>query len=220
MNQIYFFLLCHKTLKKYHIVKKVKKSKIHFYTFAKNRSSMIKIGITGHINLKAECIPYYRDALLRMIKELKDKYTKVVLYSALADGADRLIVEVAMKLDIEYIAVLPMPKVDYCTDFTEASSIQFEYLLENALSVIEIPLLSLRANKRDLQYEASGIFISDKCDILIALWDGNYTNLKGGTSEIVKYHLSKKYYNLSHLLVSRESDLTNNMIEFKHYEKR
>ena len=181
---------------------------------------MIKLGITGHINLKAECIPYYRDELLRMLKELKNKYTKVVLYSALADGADRLIVEVAMKLDITYIAVLPMPKAEYCTDFTKTSSIQFEYLLEHASEVIEIPLLSVNGRKRDLQYEASGIFISDKCDILIALWDGNYTHLTGGTGEIVKYHLSKKRYRLYHLLVSRESDLTNNMIEFRHYEKR
>ena len=181
---------------------------------------MIKIGITGHINLKAECILYYRNELLRILKVLKNRYTKVVLYSALADGADRLIVEVAMRLNIEYIAVLPMPKTDYCTDFTEVSSVQFEYLLEHALSIVEMPFYSANGKDRDLQYEASGIFISDMCDILIALWDGKHTYLKGGTGEIVKYHLSKKCYSLYHLLVSRESDLTNNMIEFKYYEKR
>jgi len=180
---------------------------------------MIKIGITGHINLKEECIQYYRDELLRMLRELKNKYINVVLYSTLSDGADRLIVEVAMKLDIEYIAVLSMPKANYRTDFSEASCMQFEYLLEHALSVIEIPLLFVNGKDRDLQYEASGLFVSDKCDILIALWDGKYTYLRGGTGEIVKYHLSKKSYSLYHLLVSRESDLTNNMIEFKHYEK-
>jgi hypothetical protein len=104
-------------------------------------------------------------------------------------------------------------------DFSETSNMRFNYLLNNALEIIEIPLLSTNIEQRDLQYEASGIYISDRCDILMALWNGKYTNLTGGTAEIVKYHTSRKHYRLYHLLVSRNNDLTNNMIEFIKYEK-
>ncbi len=181
---------------------------------------MIQIGITGHMNLKKACIPYYRDALLHMLQELKEKYSDILIYSALADGADRLIVEVAIELHIAYIAVLPMPKADYCLDFTEASCRAFDILLEGALEIVEMPLLSHMLKERALQYEASGIYIANRCDILIALWNGKHTRLTGGTGEIVKYYTSKQSYRLYHLPVSRESDLTNNMIEFNLYEKQ
>jgi len=119
-----------------------------------------------------------------------------------------------------------MKKSLYITDFDEESKIKFEYLLNNALEIIEIPFIpnnSKLANsiqeQRILQYEAAGIYISDVCDELIALWDEKYIKLKAGTSEIVKYHLSKEKYIMHHLLVSRNNDLTNNMINFKLYEK-
>lgn len=36
------------------------------------------------------------------------------------------------------------------------------------------------------------LHISENSDILIALWDGKYNNLQGGTGEIVKYHSNQK----------------------------
>jgi hypothetical protein len=177
---------------------------------------MIQIGITGHRDLKKVCVTHYRKELETLLKALKKEHTSVILYSALADGADRLIVEVAIALNIDYIVVLPMEKVVYCQDFSQSSLKKFEYFLNNALAVKEMPLLE----NRDAQYEIAGRYISDKSNILISLWDGCHTYLQGGTSEIVKYHLSKASYRFYFLLVSRESDLTKNMIEFKYYEKR
>ena len=176
---------------------------------------MIYIGITGHRNLKQEYLPYYKQQLYKLLQKLQQKYKDIRVYSALAQGADSLIVEVAISLDIEYIAVLPMIQDIYKQDFTNSFLKKFEYLLQNALYIKEMPHLST-INE---QYESAGRYISDNSHILVALWDGVDNCLQGGTSEIIKYHISKQKYRFYLLLVSREGDLTKNMIKFVYYEK-
>jgi len=180
---------------------------------------MLKIGIVGHLNLKENCIPFYKNKVYELLKSLKDKNHKILLYSSLADGADRLVIEVGMSLNIEYIAILPMEKSLYMIDFNNKSKIKFNYLLKNAISVIEIPSVKKIVDK-NLQYEKAGRYISDNCDILIALWDGKYINLQGGTGETVQYYSKKAPFSLYHLLVSRSNDLTNNMVDFKLYDNK
>lgn len=188
---------------------------------------MIKIGIIGHLNLKEDCITHYENKVRDLLKSLRERDKDILIYSALADGADRLVVEVGTALNIEYVAVLPMKKNIYMTDFNNESKIKFNNLLENASSLVEMPLvknntvsfISNNLEERSLQYEEAGKYISDICDILIVLWDGKYTQLKGGTSEMIKYHTSKPHYRLYNLLVSRHDDLTNDMIEFTINEK-
>ena len=182
---------------------------------------MIIIGITGHRHLKEECIVFYEEQIRKQLRVWKDEYGEVLLYSSLADGADRLAVEVALGLDIPFVAVLPMETACYVSDFTEVSTIKFDALLGRASLVLEMSIHKGRVfdpHARTCLYESTGRFISDKSDILMALWDGKYTDLKGGTGELVAYHLAKTKYRLYHLPVSRHSDLTNDMIEFRIFE--
>jgi len=188
---------------------------------------MIKIGITGHRNLVEEYISHYRGKVRNMLVKLQEKDENILVYSALANGADKLVVDAAQELDIDYVVVLPMPKEIYMTDFSVASQEMYNKLFDYASSVIKIPLVensSLssivnHSKERDLQYEAAGFYISDHCDILMALWDGKYTGLKGGTGEIVKHHLAKMHYKLYHLPVSRINGPINDLLEFRIYEK-
>ena len=148
-----------------------------------------------------------------------------MVYSPLADGADRLVVEEAIKLNIPYSAILPMPKENYMIDFDSNSKKEFEYLLENANDISILPLckgstienISTYSKERDLQYEAVGYKIADISNNLIALWDKKDIGLVGGTGEIVKYFKSKQLGILSHLMVSRSKDKENFMVEFKHF---
>ena len=71
---------------------------------------MIKIGITGHIGLDKRFIKKYKKQVFKKLYELKQKYHELILLSALADGADRLVVYEAMKLNIKFIAILAMQK--------------------------------------------------------------------------------------------------------------
>lgn len=161
---------------------------------------MIKIGITGHRVLDKRFLKKYKKQVFKKLNELKQKYHEVILLSALADGADRLIVYEAIKLNIKFIAVLPMQKELYQEDFDSTSKLEFDTLLKNAKSILTIS--HAKPFIRDRQYELVGQYISENSDILIALWDGKYNNLQGGTSEIIKYHL-KNQKELWYLKVDR-----------------
>ena len=93
-----------------------------------------------------------------------------------------------------------MKKDEYKNDFDNNSKKEFEKLLKLAQQVVVIPYN--KNDTRDICYEKVGYFISNNSDILVALWDGKYTNLQGGTSEIVKYH-KKSIKKLCHIKVNR-----------------
>lgn len=162
---------------------------------------MVKVGIVGHRNLKAECISHYKQQVQKLLILLKEKHQDVLLYSALAEGADRLAVEVGRGLMIDYIAVLPMKAESYRLDFTGDSASEFDSYLIDASTILEMQWLS--TSDRDIQYEVAGRYIADVCEVLIALWDGEQSYLRGGTSEIVNYFLQRKNATLHHLLVGR-----------------
>ncbi|MEA2020088.1 MAG: hypothetical protein U9N59_16795 [Campylobacterota bacterium] len=190
---------------------------------------MYIIAITAHRDLKKECIPYYRQQLRELLSSLKSKHKdQLIIYSPLADGGDRLIVDVAIELDIGYKAIIPFPKNSlYEIDFDQKSLKEFKELLHHPLckEIVNLPLLngisiediSDYTPQRDLMYEQVGHYEADQCNVLIALWDGKDIGLVGGTSEIVKYYLNKKKHKLFHLPVSRSKDVNNLMVEFKVY---
>lgn len=161
---------------------------------------MIKIGITGHRNLDERFISEYKKLVAKKLNELKQKHREMLILSPLADGADRLVVYEAMKLDIKYIAILPMKKELYKDDFDITSKLEFEKLLNNAEHIITIRHKKIFL--RDEQYELAGKYTSNNSDILFALWDGKQNGFKGGTGEIVKYHTKNKK-DLWHLKVLR-----------------
>ncbi len=183
---------------------------------------IFKIGVTGHRDLKQECLSYYKEQVYSLLIDLKREHTKVVVYSPLSDGADRLVVKEGIKLDIPFIVALPMPKDKYIVDFNNDSLEEFDRLLNQAQDVSIAPLygnntldeISSYSNQRDLQYEACGHYIADHSDSLIALWDGKYIGLAGGTGEIVKYYINKQNHKLHHLLVSRTPDIKNISVAF------
>jgi hypothetical protein len=180
---------------------------------------MLRIAIIGHINLKESYLSFYEKKVHEMLKSLQKKHKNIIVYSSLADGADRLVVEVALGLGIGYSVVLPMEKELYMLDFDAVSQVAFTRLLKGAVNVMTMPPTKSVYN-RTLQYEMAGRYISDNCDVLMALWDGKYINLQGGTSETVKYHCKKSGFRLYHLPVSRSGDLSNHRLEFIVYEEK
>lgn len=172
---------------------------------------MLKVGITGHRYLDNSKVFIYKKKIFCELIRLKEKYPSMALYSSLADGADRIAVREAIKLNIEFIAVLPMPVKIYALDFDISSRNELYVLLDQSKETITLPLInkhsleciSEHGDQRNLQYEQAGRYIANKSDILFALWDGTFNNLKGGTGEIVKYSkkLKKKLF---HIKVERD----------------
>lgn len=143
---------------------------------------MTTVGVTGHRVLNhIETITREIDAALTQIREGFPAPFSV--YSALAEGADRLVARRACDLlAASLIAVLPLPRADYMADFLEDhAKAEFLDLVALASDVVELP----DAPTRTAAYEAAGRYILDHSDLLIAVWDGQPPRGQGGTGQIV-----------------------------------
>ena len=119
----------------------------------------------------------------------------IAVMSALAEGADQLVAEVALDLGLALKAVLPMPRVSYESDFATAASLHhFNHLCSAATELIELPLvaghttatISEQGEARTLQYNALGEHLCTRSDVLLALWDGKRSQTPGGTAWVVR----------------------------------
>jgi hypothetical protein len=170
-----------------------------------NRIPLV-IGTTGHRDLRPQDVPVLEREVGAIIDRLRsdslgeDNETPIVLISALAEGADRLVARVALAMGVKLIAPLPLPIAEYRRDFEPGLSpdaaAEFDQLLSEASAA---PVMSFTAgnsldavrtdsDKRAEQYRAVGLFIVQHCDVLIALWDGNEHDMAvGGTGEVVTF---------------------------------
>src|SRR5262249_2871465 len=115
-----------------------------------------------------------------------------ILLSPLAEGADRLVAEVALEMNAQLIVPLPMSIDLYEEDFQDSKT-EFHRLLKQAHFSFEVfPPYDREAVKtdpqaRDLRYEAVGKYIVRASQILLALWDGVPSNKVGSTAAVVNF---------------------------------
>jgi hypothetical protein len=77
-----------------------------------------------------------------LLREFQKRYssTPIVLLSPLAEGADRLVAEVALEVGARLVVPLPMPQHLYEEDFRSPESLaEFRCLLERAEHCITVP---------------------------------------------------------------------------------
>lgn len=160
------------------------------------------IGVTGHIDLLDS--DGDREALEWRVRsifsDLKMAYprTPLVLLSPLAEGADRLVAQVALEKELSLIVPLPMPQALYEDDFkTAESKTEFRNLLARAETVLTLaPVgnygedeIREHGQSRTKQYAQVGAYIARHSHILIALWDEMPSEKVGGTAQIVQFRL-------------------------------
>lgn len=161
---------------------------------------MYKIAVTGHRNLKKAEITIYKEKVKKFLLEKKAIHgNKLVVMTPLAEGADRLVAEVAINLNIRYEALLPMRKELYIMDWTRESINNFYHLLKKASKVHTLALskennLNIKSYKKfkEYQYQYLGTLLVKNCDQIIVLWDRRFNDKIGGTSNIVKEILLNK----------------------------
>jgi len=143
----------------------------------------VAVGVSGHRSL-AE-IDKVRAGIDAALARIESSFgpTRLTIVSALAEGADRLVVERALlRRGVRLVVVLPLPPRDYVRDFkTVASRAQFQALLHRADEVLKAP----RAPSRQAAYAAAGRAVLDRCDVLLAVWDGRAARGEGGTGQMV-----------------------------------
>jgi hypothetical protein len=157
------------------------------------------VGVIGHRDRRHEDREPLTAQVRGVFAELQTRYpsTPLLLLSALAEGADQLVAQVALEKGGRLIVPLPLPKALYEGFQTQASRDAFNQLLQRADYWFELPLpQDVRAEEirrpglaRDQHYAKGGADIILHSQLLLAMWDGTHTNQVGGTSQIVQFQL-------------------------------
>jgi hypothetical protein len=161
------------------------------------------IGVSGHRDLVPEQVAPLRTAVRRFLQGLQQRFPQAPLrvVSSLAEGADLLVVEEALALNIECIAVLPLPLELFRADFADASELgRFEQALERCRQQIVCPMrgtagvadLANAGPARAGQYALASELIASHAFIMIALWDGRPAENPGGTAYTVRFRLERR----------------------------
>lgn len=189
----------------------------------------LSVGVTGHRDLLEQEKPALEARVRDFLQRLGARYPRLQLQllSPLAEGGDQLAARVALAMGIDLVAVLPMAVAAYEMDFDSAENLRtFRNLLAGARQVIQMPTapgaeeqdLLLAGPLRNRQYAQAGVFISNHCQVLLALWDGKPSTAVGGTAQIVRYHLHAltegfdDQLSSAHLLADNENDLTHHIV--------
>ncbi|MBY6204156.1 hypothetical protein [Halomonas denitrificans] len=157
----------------------------------------LTLGVTAHRDPPDDEVTAIEAQLQALFEALEERYpdTPLRLISPLADGGDRIAARVARARGIELVVPLPLPLEEYEQDFEDPESRrEFRDLLE-AARVVDLPALAGadeiehdRDGNRVQAYARVGVYTSDHCQILIAIWDGKPADSRGGTADVVDYH--------------------------------
>ena len=139
---------------------------------------MIRIGITGHRGLP----PDVNGAVTEMVKAHLEPYgCEMVGLSCLADGADAVFAEAVVSTGAPLEAIVP------ASGYREALPAEhhpvYDRLLGQAVLVHELP----HSESDPGAHMAAGRLMVEKCDQLVAVWDGLPPRGPGGTADVVDY---------------------------------
>ena len=142
---------------------------------------MLHLAITGHrkLNSAPAVSKQIDEALLQLANEHQPPW---LIYSSLAEGADRLVVErIFARFPAQLIVPLPLQVEEYSKDFSGATSvIEFNLWLNLGHQVVHLP-----SSDRPYAYLCAGLYMLEHCSHLLAVWDGLPARGVGGTGQIV-----------------------------------
>ncbi len=125
--------------------------------------------------------------------------TPVRVMIGMAAGADLLVADVALEHQLAVDALLPMPIEDYAKDFDAHALTELYRLLDhpnvNYTVLSELPAIAgdsaeAERERRDALYVRLASTLARKSNLLIALWNGEFTALPGGTADTVVNYLA------------------------------
>ncbi len=170
---------------------------VKIYKYRAGRKPNLVIAGTGH--------RYFNDdeaGLKKRIKKILKDYSKdyrVVVRTCYATGADWLIAECACELGLTTKAVIPMPYEEYIADVINDAKLNNRPLSEDDIMKMRLLLAQTAVCKvvpdSKYKYFEANKNLIEKCDKVIALWDGRVLPLtdkddnpinRGGTYHAIK----------------------------------
>ena len=154
----------------------------------------LRVGVTGHRDVLPEEIPAIEKSVEAVLETLGQNAERKVFLSSLAEGADQIAAETAVRLGYDLQVPLPFDRRQYTAAFPKADKERYECLESLAVKVFIAPPVEpddYGSPSRDWLYRQAGLFIANECDVLLALWDGcPSTGSMCGTADIVGYVFS------------------------------
>lgn len=134
------------------------------------------VGVTGHQNIPA-CV---RNLLDQKLLEWFPQPEQIDVVCSFAVGADTLIAEYLSPLGAGLCAVIPCRAYE-STYKTKSDLVRFKRLMQKAdiVQTLEFEKPSEQA------FMAAGALVVEKCDWLLAVWDGRNARGLGGTGDVV-----------------------------------
>ena len=147
---------------------------------------MTRIGIVGHRYFSdRSTAEFIVQQSYRILARLKRKHPTLITISAIAEGADTLFAESAIKLNLPLEIVRPFQS--YIDDFPSADAKERYCHLRAAARKEEILPYETRSEEA---YEAAMKWVVMRANLLFAVWDGFPPRGRGGTGHAVQQALS------------------------------
>ncbi len=154
-------------------------SNIKIYNYRYGRKDTLEIGGIGH-RFGLQNPQKIKERIKKILKIYKENY-RVVVRTSYAYGAGQLIAECATELGITTKAVIPMDYEEYIEDVkNDALKHGIDYTLNDELRMRHLlaQAVSLKIKKDPINtYAAAAAYIIERCDKLIAIWDGTERDL-------------------------------------------
>ena len=143
------------------------------------------IGFTGHQRIDyPDRWGWIRGEFTRVLAKAAVRGHRVIL--ALAEGGDQLFAEAAIDGGVPFEVVVPC--AEYETAFSDpAARKRYGELLRSAAGITRLGF----ALPSEEAYLAAGMYIVERAELIVALWNGKPAAGKGGTGDIVAYARSQ-----------------------------
>lgn len=135
------------------------------------------LGVTGHQDLPADVTARVADG----VADLLTKRDVDVVVSCLARGADQLVARAVRSHGGTLDAVVPCRGYDEL--FEGADRDDYDELLAGASRVTRLPFPVCSEEA----FLAGGLVVVERCDLLVAIWDGAPARGLGGTADVVAH---------------------------------
>jgi hypothetical protein len=139
------------------------------------------VGFTGHRHLKDSQV--VAGAIRSALDELEKTRCALSGICSTAIGADTLFLEEIARRNLPYFLIFPFPAERFEKDFKPDEWAHVAAYFGGALDIEQV-----RGVDTDNEaYLECGVRTVDRCDVLMAVWDGQPAAGQGGTGDIVNY---------------------------------
>jgi 8-oxo-dGTP pyrophosphatase MutT (NUDIX family) len=151
------------------------------------QESVFRIGFSGHQQLGNETtVAYVSQTLRELLTTFQDRTRQdnqeLLIYAALAPGADQLFIKTALELNIAVEAVIPCTQYEEIFTSAEALS-EYRHVLAHCRKIHRLPAQTCS----DEAYLEAGHWIVHHSDLLILVWNGYPAGGRGGTADVASY---------------------------------